>query len=544
MASIRKFLAGPSLPLILLVVINLAAGVLMFRDYGISWDEPYFYAYGNAIGYAYSIPEHLSGNFDLERAYGPSGDDHKTRGPAYLVLARGPVYALEALGGLQRYQAWHLVNFLAFQVGAVLVYFLIRRLSRGGKPEAARWAALSGAALFTWQPLLWGHAFINPKDPSFLVFFTASLLAGLRLVDETRRSEARLSRLAGWSLLAGALLGAATAIRVLAPLAGLLVFIYALLQIGDKKGTRPGLRPWLWFVPYALAALVSMLALWPYLWEAPLQRFLEVFRFMSANPTQLQVLFDGVMYRAYDLPRRYLPVYLAITLTEPVWPLAALGLAWSAAGIWKPKNRMPDSGLRKRIGGLAALLLWFVIPAAYVLVKRPPMYDGFRHFLFIIPPAFVLAGLGFEALFSRLKREWLMAGIALLLLLPGLAAIPGLHPYEYAYYNSFVGGTGGAFREYETDYWLTCYKEAMQKFNRLAPQGRLVVHREAYIAEVYAVPGYQVLDFRGEGVRLQAGDYFLVTSRLNEDIRVQRDLPALLTVGRAGAKFCTIKKVK
>ena len=111
----------------------------------------------------------------VDNSYGSSGDDHKTRGPAYLFLARGPVYLLEALGS-DWASAWHLVNFLCFQLG---VYFLYRLSTRWIRPSAA----LAASALFSWQPLLWGHAFINPKDPPFLVFFLASVCLGFEMVD-------------------------------------------------------------------------------------------------------------------------------------------------------------------------------------------------------------------------------------------------------------------------------------------------------------------------------------------------------------------------
>ncbi len=109
-------------PIFILLAVNILAGLFIFRDYGFSWDEPLFYDYGNALGYAYSPGEWLSGHFKLDNSYGTSGDDHKTRGPAYLLLAREPVYALQALG-VDQASAWHLVNFLFFQLG---VYFLYR----------------------------------------------------------------------------------------------------------------------------------------------------------------------------------------------------------------------------------------------------------------------------------------------------------------------------------------------------------------------------------------------------------------------------------
>ena len=128
-----SFQGTASKSILLLLVVNILAGVFIFRNYGYSWDEPLFYDYGEALSYAYSPAEWLSGNFELERSYGSSGDDHKTRGPAYLLLAGGPVYLLETLG-LEKASAWHLVNFLFFQVG---VYFLYRLAARWAKRAAS-----------------------------------------------------------------------------------------------------------------------------------------------------------------------------------------------------------------------------------------------------------------------------------------------------------------------------------------------------------------------------------------------------------------------
>ena len=119
-------------PIVVLLAINIVIGVLVFRDYGYSWDEPLFYDYGDALGYAYSPREWFRGDFDLAQSYGSSGDDHKTRGPAYLLLAREPVYLLEAFG-VDQASAWHLTNFLFFQLG---VYFLYRLASRSMKSSA------------------------------------------------------------------------------------------------------------------------------------------------------------------------------------------------------------------------------------------------------------------------------------------------------------------------------------------------------------------------------------------------------------------------
>ncbi|MCX6059614.1 MAG: glycosyltransferase family 39 protein [Chloroflexi bacterium] len=504
--------------ILILLIINMAVGLLTFRNYGLSWDEPLFYDYANSLGYAYSPAAWFSGNFNLENAYGASGTDHANRGPAYILIAHPVVSVLESFG-MDNASAWHLVNFFTFQIGVYLLYRLSKKWM--SKP-----AALASSALFAWQPLLWGHAFINPKDIPFLVFFLAAICFGFEMADSiAENKKISITKI----ILAAFFLGIATSIRVLGPLAGVLVSIYALSQF--KKDSA------LIFIKqltiYIVLTIFVTFIVWPYLWTSPLQKFIEVFGFMSANPTQLKVLFNGNIYLANELPRRYLPVLLGFTLTEPVWLLFFIGLF---LGIWKSNNKQRLT--------LILILLWFSIPAAYVILRKPPMYDGFRHFLFMLPPIFIFAGFAFEKIFDTVKTRWAVISFVLILLLPGIYGALKLHPYEYAYYNSFAGGTSSAFRTYETEYWLTCYREALLDFDQKAPPGsQLFIKREPYIAAYYASPSITIRDYRTELAQIKTGDFVLVNTRTNEDRSTFRDAPVFLSVQRGKAIFCEIKQI-
>lgn len=508
-------------PILILLAVNLIVGLTTFRSYGLAWDEPLFYDYGEALKYAYHPANWFSGEFNLEYSFGASGSDHANRGPAYLLIAAPLVSLLRRLG-LDLASAWHLTNFLTFQLGVYLLYRLASNWM-------SRRSALAAAALFAFQPLLWGHAFINPKDIPFLVFFLGSVVFGFEMVDEwLSNSQSPATQLPITQLLlASFFLGIATSIRVLGPLAAALTFLYALIQ-GIKIRA---LFKVFWL--YATLALLTAFLAWPYVWLAPLQKFVEAFVFMSDNPTQLNVLFAGNNYPAGEVPRRYLPLLLGYTLTEPVWLMA---LAGGAIGFWKSDHKTRFT--------LSPLLLWFFIPFVYVLLRRPAMYDGFRHFLFVLPPVFICAGFAFEVLFGWLKQAWQKFAIALALLAFGVVPMIQLHPYQYAYYNNFAGGVGGAFRKYETEYWLTCYREAVLQFNNEAQAGsQLYVRREPYIAEYYAAPRIAIRDFRTEQKEMKPGDFYLVNTRSNEDLRFLRNQPAFIEVSRMGAVFCVIKQM-
>jgi len=512
------FFQSKQSPIFTLLAVSLLAGIFTFQDYGMAWDEYLYYGYADAIGYAYSIPAHLSPDFDLDKAYGPSVGDHQNHGPGYILFTRWGVYALQALTGIERIPLWHLVNFVTYLVGAYFVYKIsLRWLSP--------YSALAATALYLTQPVLWGHAFINPKDTPFATTFIAAVYFGLRMVDRFSSPDFGLKKYWPDMLITGILIGLATNQRIVGPLLGAMLFLYALL-LRQKKSL-------LWFIPVGLIAIITTYVTWPYLWETPVATFIEVLRLMSSYSTTPNVLFMGDLYRSFDLPRRYLPWLLGISLTEPVWPLFFAGSLIALIRTFKKRLAWKS---------LSIVVFWFAFMFLYVLILRPSTYDNFRHFLFILPPVFILGGFAFEEIYGRFSAKWIYALLVILAMLPGIVAGVRLHPYQYTYYNSLVGGTGGAAGQYETDYWLTCYKEAVEKLAEAVDEPvDLYVRREFYIAEYYAPEKVIVHDFARKAVK--PGDYVLWSSRAEPGLQALDETGFYaLTVEREGAVFCAIQR--
>lgn len=322
-------------------------------------------------------------------------------------------------------------------------------------------------------------------------------------------------------LLPAIILGLATSIRILGPFAGLLVGIYAI----HKKGKQaiPAL-----FV-YAIVALIVLYATWPYLWPDPIGRSIESFQVMSQYPWEGQVLFDGVLYTSTDIPRGYLPVLLGIQLTEPVWVFFIAGLTVAV------------SGFVKRRGYIELLVLtavWFLLPLAGFILFRAPLYDNFRQIFFILPPVFMLASVVFEKV---RRRTWQIA-LIVLAVLPGLIGMLRLHPYEYMYYNTFIGGEAGAFRRFELDYWGTSYREAADWMNEFGTPGANVwVDGPSHLLELYLRDGFHV--FSGHEVeRADHYDYVVSTTRYDFDLTSYPDAQIIHRVEKNGVLLAVIKR--
>jgi hypothetical protein len=526
--DVRNLTRLPHLPFIVLILVNLIIGILTFQVYGASWDEPGFYRYASTIPYAYSIQERLNGQFQIEKAFGPPKEGNKMYGPAYLLMAGGLVKILTSVFQLAWYPSWHLINFLSFQAGIIFFYLLCLRWM-------SKRAAFAAALLFSSQPILWGHAFINPKDIPFMSFFLAAIYLGYWSIDHLGKVKDRpqkfTTRLAGLfldMLPVGIALGLLASIRMLGPFAGVLIALYALIKYGRRS--IPSL------VIMALIAFLVNYLTWPYLWDNPIKRYLEVFQYMSKNPVIVSVLFQGVFYRSNNLPSTYFPEMVFINFTEVVWLLFFTGLAALA---WKKSYKKIDWQ------SLLPVLLWFLLPFFYVITYRPPLYDGLRHFMFILPPIFIFTGFTFECLFGWIRKTWMQVILVTMIVFSGVFGILRLFPYEYTYYNIFVGGTGGAFRRFETDFWLTCYKEALKEIQKTRPEGvNVYVLRNPGLAAEYAKENVVVEDYWPVKNQVPEGSLILLTTRFDDDLNVRYYEPFFLSVGRDGADFCIVRQIE
>ncbi|HLE22696.1 MAG TPA: hypothetical protein VI701_00155 [Anaerolineales bacterium] len=325
-------------------------------------------------------------------------------------------------------------------------------------------------------------------------------------------------------VIAGATLGLAVSTRSLGVFAGILVTLMILRQPG---------RSWASVLIYwAVAALVCT-ATWPYLWGNPWPRFVESVRTMTAFPWQGDILYRGALWDAHGTPWHYLPFLLAVQMTVPFLGIALVGVGVAVvAAVRRSIDRFP----------ILVLLGWFSAPIIAAVALHSTVYDNTRQFLFVLPPIFVLAGLGLEATLRRTRRPLLQVLIVGLVLAPGILAILQLHPYEYIYYNEFVGGTRGAFRRYETDYWCTSYRQAIEKLNDEAPPGSsIALWGPLTAAADFARPDLILRSLDDGEVR---PDFALACTRTNHDLDVYPESSPTWQVEGGGAVLTVVKDLR
>lgn len=315
-------------------------------------------------------------------------------------------------------------------------------------------------------------------------------------------------------ILAAIVLGLTLSIRLSAPYIVILVGVYAL--------TKREKQPLVAFIPYGALALLTSFLTWPYLWRDPIGRFMDSMSTMADYSVP-----------SGEASRFLLLKLIGVQLTEPVILFFLAGVILAVLNFAKVKFRSP----------FLLVLFWFFLPVTAMLITQSSLYDNFRQLFFVLPPLFIMGGLVLDGLFNYFNRNWLNGVLIAVLALPGIYACLQLHPYEYIYYNSLVGGVKGAFRHYELDYWATSYKEAAKYLNEVAQvDASIGVVGTDLIFKPYARPDLHVHYFNGvdggEGF-----DYVVISSRANNDLAICPDAKVVKTIERDGAVLTVIKQI-
>jgi hypothetical protein len=255
---------------------------------------------------------------------------------------------------------------------------------------------------------------------------------------------------------------------------------------------------------------------------------------------------DGHVYYMADVPRWYIPTYMAIKLTL----LLLIGAAFALARALWPRSEGPiaNAPWRKETA-LVALAAFF--PLICDVAAGGPAFTGMRHFLFTVPPIAVLAGLGLHGLLARVQaRRPMVAAFALTLVLVDLgwnaSTLYRLHPDEYLYFNPLVGGLAGASRRYDTDYWVNIMPEAVTDLehflDRTETGAAKTGPRHRYLVAVCGerLPFEKEADARLQWTRdASRAEFFIAPTHMNCDRALEGKVVA--TIERMGVLIGVVK---
>ena len=452
-----------SLPDRCALAVILAAAViaaLTFDDYGLGWDDFTHSQYG-----------------DLLYRYFASGLTH-TRVFSFVNLyyyGGGFDLAAAAIGRVIPLDIFDIRRLLGASVGIFGLIIVWRTGRRVGGPVCGLFAV----CLLLICPLYFGHIFMNAKDAPFAVAVAGLIYTLVRALDEYPKPTWRTAALFGVSF------GLAIGTRVL----GMITLVYGALAFSllitiewRTLGLKPALLRFLGFL--ALLAMGLPLAyfvlgiVWPWGVLDPLNPIRALTYYSNFWEVPWRELFDGKTILVPDMPRTYVPTLFAVQMPELFLALSLSGMAGALVVAFFGKVSASRRAILMLVVSAAAF------PVLLTVATRPVMYNGIRHFVFVTPALALLGGLSAAWAFEFLRRQHkAFQAAALAATLAGFAVpistFAALHPYEYTYYNAFVGGVQGAEKQFMLDYWGLAFKQAaaeldeyVEEHRRSMPQGR------------------------------------------------------------------------
>lgn len=353
------------------------------------------------------------------------------------------------IGLLDPYDMRHLINSI-FGFMMILFAALIAR-------QLGNWrSGFIALVLLAVSPQLFGQSMNNPKDIPFAAAYVFSVFHFFRWIKELPHPSVR-------TLIYSAMgIAVATGIRVggLILVGILLVFLFTELLFNKTlrekliKENGAFMRLAKHLIIVVAAGYFGALLFWPYGLVAPFSNPFKALGEMQNFSTSIRILFDGKHMMSNEVPWNYIPTWIAIT-TPLIILLPAILLAIMSL----------FAGKYFRKEYLLLILFAIIFPWAYAVYQKSSLYDGLRHFLFIVPLIVVLSSLFFEFLFKIVNSKWIKGAITVMLIggimLPLIWSFKN-HPNEYCYFNELEGGINGAYGNFETDYWMNSTRESSQ----------------------------------------------------------------------------------
>jgi hypothetical protein len=441
---------------------------LASRTASITEDEPPHMAYGRSIlawyigsdDSAIRSPFNSAGQWEI---WIP-GTDGISYAPAlniyggFFDLVAAAVHAF-IFPGADEYQTKHGVDALFGAMVMVFTGLLVREIT------GSWWAGVSAMVLATLTPRLFGYSLNNPKDIPFAAMFTFTLWQIACLIGELPRVSRR--RVLGLSI------GISTTIAVRS--IGILLIGYVLLfttlyllwSLRDTSvSPRQAMRAMTVVVFACVVGYLSCGLFWPWALQDPLWNpALSISVLREFDVIKITELFEGRWISKDEMPWYFAPKWIMITL-----PLGVVVGFVAAAALLPAFLRM------SKVATLSYLLVLFSIlfPVALIIYSQSNVYNSARQATFIVPSIIAIAALAWTEMYrrSRLRYQRLLVAVCFIALLieRGLFILRN-NPLQGMYFSPLIGGTQGAFKSYEMDYYGFAVQPALDWIEENAEYG-------------------------------------------------------------------------
>ncbi len=429
--------------IVMLLLAYFAVGVLVYRDYGISSDEP-TERISTLVNVKYVLnffgADHMS-EYDI-----PDLETYIYRNYGTFLQMPSIIFEItgKSLGDI--FFGRHLYTFLLCMAGYIAFYSLLKILFQ------SKLMGLAGAFMVALYPRFFAEQFYNIKDMVFVSAFMLCMFTTVMLI------KSRFSW--GWVFTFGVSVAVAANVRIVGVVfllltLGYLAVDFTMGKLAGKDGYEARCRrPFLCGIVLLIVWFAAFVLMLPVTWKDPLRGVWNVFsQFSKYDNWDSTIVFMGNVIGKDEIPWFYVPVWMLASV--PVWYFL-LCLVSVAEGIGIGIRKIRDKEkffllLVTRYKYVLWCVLLMAVPWLGIAVMHSTIYNGWRHCYFFLPPLILFALFGVDYLRKK-GPKWRIA--CFLVILMGVMSqviwIWRYHPYEMVYFN----GIGKHFAAgFDRDYW-------------------------------------------------------------------------------------------
>lgn len=445
--GIRKRINKGTAAVFLFFLAFFVYGCLVFSDYGISVDEMTQRGH-SLLNYKFLVPS-VSDIATFAANFPAMGDLRDSRS-FYGVAVQLPMVFAEHMTGFLMpfktiFQMRHFYTFFLFFLSSVCFYKCCRFFTEN------RCLALLGTAVYILNPRTLADSFYNIKDLMALSLCMMIICFGCRMLRDMKKRDMVCFAFFG-------ALGTNSRI-VLAVVIAAFLFAAFVQGIAEKQVKRR----FLICLGVGCLSLLFYFIMTPGIWANTFRNLKDtVDTFSNYTVMPGTSVYQGSTVTGDDLRRSYVFVWMLITIP-------AVYLVFSAAGAVRSLWQMVTLAVRRKGWGWVqyaqlAMFLTAVVPLGYVILVKPVIYNGWRHFYFLYSVIAMMAFFGLlcweEWSGSRGRlvwagRLWLVGEVFCTAVWIGIN-----HPYEYVYFNLFA--RNHVENNYDRDYWGMSTYQALQ----------------------------------------------------------------------------------
>ncbi|MCL2778919.1 MAG: glycosyltransferase family 39 protein [Polyangiaceae bacterium] len=344
----------------------------------------------------------------------------------------------------------------------------------------SRRAGLVSALALGLMPRVFYHAHLACFDVPIMAMWISCVYAywraegGGNRLGSTHAARGSL----GWAVLAGLVFGLALETKhnawmlpaVFVPHAVFVLGVHGRAMVQSLAKTSRIVAP-ASLVSMAILGPLIFLLLWPWMWNDTIARLIEYVNF-HIHHEYYNIEFLGRTYFGPPSPKAYMPVMILATVPTATIVLFLIGAVDRVRILVMRVMRAASSlaGGRDRAETDVLILLALAVPLMPFLLPHTPIFGGTKHWMPAYPFLAILAGRGFDIVWSqldacvlsrmplhgnkaRVARVSEVTAIALTFS-GALAVTVHSHPFGLSTYVPFFGGTaGGADLGLNRQFW-------------------------------------------------------------------------------------------